>query len=338
MKTLIAALLLSMSFCVYAQQTQKVNPSSTLKEDAEKGWHFYEDPLEDVKPPRARQPQTPKEMAPPPPKEERCKQKEAWSVDCGFVDPGVDFEFQAKQRDALLENMSMSQNDPKAVEAFQYYVRWMVGRASEVANLWYYNMVQNPDLDPQTSAPISHFGLRLMTEVRNGKANEIFAALREEGALLVYFTRSDCQFCHAMLPTVNSVASKTGIETWNAALDDRCLQGFDGFCKSGKETQGPAAALQVTTVPTLFLYVKPNTWIRLATGVTDESSVLTRTSSFFSAYRNALLKGINNAQPGRAPVDFSGTEPTGLGMGVTPTKSPRTPTEAEIARLLGKND
>lgn len=339
MRALFKILPLVLALCsgtAFGQAVQKVDPASTLQQKAERGWFFYEDPVK----PKEPKPQKPKpeevakaEKEKPP--EEECKTPETWTAKCGFVHPGTNFEFQAKQRDALLENMTMSQNDPKAVEAFQFYMKWVMSRASEVANLWYYNMVQNPELDASASQPVSSFGLRLMTDVKKGQASEIFQALKADDGMLVYFTRTDCQFCHAMAPNVQEIARKTGLPIWNAALDDTCINGFESKCMAGALVQKPAQALQVTIVPTLFLHVPPTTWIRLSTGVTDEASILARTVSFFSAYRTALLKGVDNGDALKPSVDFSFENSiTGNAKGVSASKNARAPSEADVRNML----
>lgn len=338
MKKLLMPLVLAaslMSGSAFADSTKDA-PDSSLKQNAEKGWFFYEKPPAKVEPkPQPVQIQSP---APDQPKPDKCKKVDTWSTDCGFVDPGRDFAFQEKQRDALMQNMVMSKNDPKAVEAFQYYMRWVMQRASEVANIWTYNMAQNPDLDPTVKAPVSTFGLRLMTEVEHGNQREIFKALQNEEAQLVYFTRTDCEYCHSMSRTVRDIATKAGIPVWDASLDTTCLPEFGTNCGVAPATLQPAQMLQVTTVPTLFLYIKPNTWIRLSTGVNDETSITSRLVSFFAAYRNALLKGVSNGHDGRASVDFSDTNPDGNAKGVaagSPTAG-KVPSEEIVSKMLGK--
>ena len=328
-----AVALLSSAFA-FAQETQKVNPADSLQQKAERGWFFYEDPVKPKTPPKKKEQAA--KTDPEASKDDPCQKPATWTAKCGFVDPGKDFDFQAKQRVALLENMTMSQNDPKAVEAFQYYMKWVMGRATEVANLWYYNMVQNPDLDASVNQPVSAFGLRLMTDVKKGHSEEIFNSLRKDDAMLVYFTRSDCRFCHDMAPTVKRIATKTSLPVWNAALDDQCIEGFEKMCRTRATVEKPAQALQVTIVPTLFLHVPPATWLRISTGVTDEESVLARTVSFFSAYRSALLKGVDNGSGNRPAVDFSGEDELGgTAVGVRPAKAPRAPSEDEVRKLLG---
>ena len=320
-------------------------PQSGLLHDAEKGWFFYEEPpapLPPIKPlPNSiLAPSKPRE-----PKSARCAKENTWTVDCGFVDPGKSFLFQSKERDALMRSMVMNQNDPKAVEQFQYYMRWVVHRSIEVANLWQYNMVQNPVLDPTVKAPISTFGLRLMTQVRDANAASILGALKTQGAFLVYFTRSDCDYCEAMVPVVQQLQQATALQVWDLSLDQDCESAYAAHCKTGPAILKAAEALRVSLVPTIFLYVpggSPSTdaWIRIATGVSDVSTMKGRVVSFFTAYRTALLKGVHNGYHGQAPVDFSdAAAPAGLAQGVPSgdaDKSAALPTGAQIKALLSQ--
>lgn len=305
------------------------------------GWWDYECQKQLKKPPEQppEQPQPqPQPTETPKEKENPCLKKETWTASCGFINPGKDFAFQEKQRDALMQAMVMSNNDPKSVENFQYYMKWVLERASEVANLWYFNMTQNPELDPSVQQPVSSFGLRLMTEVQKGHADEIYKALQNENAILIYFTRSDCQFCHSMMNNVKRLAKVSGLPVYNASLDGACIPGLEKQCRTAEVSQKPAELLQVTIVPTLFLYIGPNTWIRISTGVTDESTLQARLVSFFSAYRNALLKGVSNGYNGRASVDFNGTEAAGTNKGVAGASGAgmQLPSEADMKSLLSK--
>jgi len=343
MKRIFIATILALAVAIpaFAQDdTVRVAPDASLKAKAEKGWFFYEQapkPAENKSADAPPPPETPK-----PPKADKadkdpCQDASTWTSSCGFVNPGKNFDFQAKERDVLLNNMSISNNDPKAVEAFQYYMRWVMGRAAEVANEWYYNTVQNPELDANVNQPISSFGLRLMTDVKSGKAKEIFDALKADDATLIYFSRTDCEFCHAMAATARIASKKTGLPLIDASLDSQCLEGFTSdTCISGDDVLIPAQKLQVTIVPTIFLKIKPDTWIRVSTGVTDESTIESRLVSFFSAYRSALLKGVSNGKNGAPSVDFSDPDSgvTGNQAGVASQK--KVPTDDDVMKMLGK--
>lgn len=307
-----------------------------LSRTKDRGWFYFDDPkkAEPVEEAQRQAPPQPKKVEQAksePPKEQKdpCLEAKTWTPSCGFVHPGTDFEFQAKQRDGLLNAMVMSNNDPKQVEAFQYYMRWVIERASEVANIWRYNMVQNPDLDPSVKAPVSSFGLRLMTDIRKGNDKEVYELIKSEGGMLVVFTREDCIYCHQMAATWNDLQMDTGIPLSAASISGPCIKGLNYTeCLGESQSIEPAKALNVTVVPATFLYVKPNTWLRIGNGVVDSTSMATRTVQFFTAYRSALLKGVHNGQNGTPSVDFSETDPTGVGKGVAP------PTEESVNKFM----
>lgn len=311
---------------------------ATPKPDrAERGWFFFDDPKqaeEEPQPEVAAPKPLPREL-PKPPDDDKCLKKETWSPKCGFVDPGTDFNFQAQQRDALMEQMVVSRNDPKAVEAFQYYMRWALQRTSEVTNLWYYNMVQNPDLDPTAARPVNSLGLRMMTDVKKGRDSEFARLLAEEGAFLIFFSRHDCSFCHTMAPLARELGTQLGIPVRNAALDDKCIPSLEAGCITAPRTEKPAQALQVSTVPTVFLYVPDQTFIRIATGVTDVATMRARTLQFFQATRTALLRGVDNGTGSRPSVDFSTGEISGATPGIARQSGAKVPSPDDMARILG---
>ncbi len=296
---------------------------------SERGWWWYERPAEPEEPEAQEAPPKP---APPKPapeakKEEKCATPRTWTPDCGFVDPKENFEFQAMQRDALLKQMVTKDNDPQAVEAFQRYIKWVMGRASQVANLWQYNMVQNPDLDPSVTEPISSFGLQLASKVKDVNDKSMMSVIAEEGEL-VYFSRQDCTYCHQMAPLVQELARESKMRISVVSFDKECLTGF-AECVTGDIATQTGAILQVGVVPALFLRIKPQTWIRVATGVVDQKTMHDRIIQFFTAYRHALLKGVNNGNNMRASQDGSYTwSPGGNGDGV------QLPSQSDVQKML----
>ena len=274
------------------------------RERVERGWYFYEDPKKKEDPEYiiTLPPQTPAPVDEKEEKKQNCTNAEEWTVECGFIDPGDSFDFQAKQRDALMTEMVMNPNNPQAVEAFQYYNKWILDQTTVLANMWAYNLAQNPELDATVHAPVSRFGLNLVSKLEQNRSDRIFELMKKEGAFLVYFTRTDCPFCHDMLPSMRRVAKATGLDLWNASLDEQCMPGIE-LCLTKEQTETPASILQVKTVPTTFVYIPDNTWIRVATGVTSDESMKARIVNFFSGYKSALAKGIESEE-GVAPMDF----------------------------------
>lgn len=329
---LVAGFFIAGAACAAEPGTQKPGSPKAAAyptdKPSERGWWWYEQPPVQEEP-EATPPPAPPKPAPAPEakKEEKCTTPRTWTPDCGFVDPKENFEFQAMQRDALLKQMVTKENDPQAVEAFQRYIKWVMGRASQVANLWQYNMVQNPDLDPSVTEPISAFGLQLASKVKTANDTSMMAVIAEEGEL-VYFTRHDCTYCHQMAPLVQELAKDSKLKISQVSFDKSCIQGF-AECVTGDLAVQTGGILQVGVVPALFLRIKPQTWIRVATGVVDQKTMHDRIIQFFTAYRHALLKGVKNGNNMRAAQDGSYTwSPDGNGEGAP------LPSEADVQRLL----
>lgn len=342
-----------------AQETQQAVPGSELnKETPRKGWFWYQDPVEKKETPKevievapvnevkvdktvpvvgVSKPKEEKTQVPLEEDPEFCLTKEKWVASCGFVDPGNDFDFQAKQRDILLQQMSLQPDKPEVVEAAQRYMKWIVGKASQAANMWYFNMVQNPDLDPTVKSPISEIGIALASKVRNASRLEYFRTIREEGGILFYFSRHDCSYCHDQAPMTRRVARTMGLQLINVPLDAKCIEGFEGDDCAPNIPIEQIAVLNVQIVPSLYLYVPDNTWIRLGTGVVSDQKILANTVNFFSAYRSAMLAGIDNGNGVRPTVTFDpniNTRPTGVAP-ADGSKAPSAPDRAKLMELMG---
>lgn len=306
--------------------------------DPERGWFFFQQnqPAKTASAPVKATAQSPQEQAQTP--APSCSDPKDWNPSCGFVDPGTNFAFQSEERDQLLNRMAVSNNDPKAVEAFQRYMHWALQRTAQVTNLWWYNMAQHPELDPTVSQPVTEFGLRLMSEVKNDQYSSIFHLVKQSGGIFVVFSKASCQYCHQMVPTFQRLQRFTGIPVRNASIDGPCLEELTKDCSTGKQVLLSAEALHVKVVPSVFLYVKPNTWLRLSTGISSVDAIEARAIQFFSAYRTALLKGVHNNQGlGQASVDFSGGGANGNGNSEVQAGSPSEPlpSKSDIAHLLG---
>lgn len=349
---LVGAVLAGLSaIAVASSPTEQVTPGAELhQESARQGWFWYRDPKKEkpkeetviVAPPKA-----PKEEKPSAPvvvvpkvkvdESKLCQSKDTWEAKCGFVDPGDDFEFQARQRDILLQQMSLRPDNPDAVEAAQRYMKWVVGKASQVANMWYFNQVQNPELDPTVKNPISQVGIALASRVTEATQAEYFRLIREEGGVLFYFTRNDCAYCHDQAPYTQRVARTMGLQLINVPLDGQCLEGFEGDNCADNIKPEQVSVLRVEVVPALFLHVPDNTWIRLGTGVVTDTTVLANTVNFFSAYRAAMLNGLDNSKGARPSVTFDPTlnsRPSGTAP-ADGSASPGQPDRAKIIEMLG---
>ena len=326
----------------FSNMTYAVDPFSNTNK-ADEGWHFGKDPILEKKK-KEKEQEMQQQQSPPEqkkeeikeaqkPKEDKCKKAESWERACGFVDPGNDYEFQAKQRDALLQGMSMTKNDPEVVKQFQYYMNWVTNQAVKVANMWQYNMLQSPELDPTLKLPTNSFGINLMEETIDKEQKDFFASLKDISKL-VYFSRDDCAYCHSFVGILRQLSKDTKLSYSNIPLDKKCMMEKENCLVTDKAEQ-VAGMLNVTVVPTLYLYVEPNLWIKISHGVVDVATLKARIKNFVMMYKNALKKGISRGGKSNEPaIDFSGDDTPIGSKNVEPIKKATLPTEADIKALF----
>ena len=320
----------------YAENINKNNNINAGKPDV--GWHFGEDPIlakKKEKEQQQEQPQPEKQEQPKKEvkKENPCVKAETWTKNCGFVDPGNDYDFQAKQRDALLQAMSMTKNDPEVVKQFQLYMNWVTGQAVKVANMWQYNMLQNPELDPTLQLPTNTFGINLMEEATDKAQKDVFASLKDISKL-VYFSQADCSYCHSFAPIVRNLSKDTGLSYTNLPIDGKCVSEKEN-CLVTDKAQQVAGMLKISVVPSLYLLIEPNLWLKISHGVNDVATLKARIKNFVTMYKNALKKGIANGGSNTNPtLDFSADESPIGSKNIDVNKNIKLPTEDEIKALF----
>lgn len=278
-------------------------------------WWGYKDPLPEDNDPESVEQQAASQQQEKS-KEEKCSSKETWSSDCGFIDPKEDYEFMVVQRDELSKKALMNSADQSAVHAFQKYMAWAVDASVTYSRTWEYNMMQDQDINPFAKHPISRFGLKATFSSLQGHKKDIFEEIRDQGGVLVFWSRSDCDWCHKLVTTYKAISADTGIPLHNVSIGGDCLPGFEGeFCEpESEETITAAKALRVQVVPDLFVLLdsknpEVESWVRVSTGFEDISSIKTRISTYFQGVRAASKAGLaansnHFKDQNRPPVTF----------------------------------
>ena len=237
-----------------------------------------------------------------------CNSSKEWIAECGFIDPGkikgnlnTRFKFEQNEMTQLMRGAAMSPNNMNKVYQFQKFNWWAVNQAMNMSYTWQYNMAQHPNIDPNVKNPSSEFA-SLMVSKLNSQAESDFYKMLSKSAYLIYFSRSDCKYCHLEAPLVKDFSEETGLKIVNASLDNGHISIFKNYL-TAKQTITPGRILKVGTVPTLFLYLKPNMtgkihasqFIRVATGVVTEDVIKQRIIDFVRAYHHAIVSGVIDA-------------------------------------------
>lgn len=280
------------------------------------GWHYgYIDPLgemelkeekDEEKIPTTIVVQAPEEL-------ESCTNKDNWTEDCGFVDPGEDYDFQSIQRDVFLKGLLMKSHDPKSVENMQRYQRWLVTKAVEASKVWEYNLVNKPELSASIKNPVTSFGLGMATQLREDTTQAVIEEIQAQGGMFVWFTRSDCPFCHQQRIMMQNLKDFDDYRIRNVSLDETCMEGFEEGCITAPFSLTPASKLNVNIVPSIYVFIpKDDTWIRISNGLEAMDVINNRVKNFFLAVKSAHINGIKNGDGYIPSIDFRNKESEGL--------------------------
>ena len=267
-----------------------------------RGYWFYQSP-----------PQVPRYIKMPAPpvspatamleKKNPCRSQSTWTAGCGFVTPRS-FAFQAHERDALMQAMVMHPDNQRAVKAVQKYTRWVVDQALSATRMWQYNMVQDPGLSGTATAPISTYGLNLAFSVHVLNRKAAWAAVKRFQGVLILFTKRNCSYCNAEVPLIKYMERDTGLKVWQASLQGPCDKAFRARCVLPKDSMLPARILHVSIVPTLFIYLPGDIWIRVSAGLTTVQTMEDNLYNFFVAWREAAIRKLK-ATGSNPAMDFS---------------------------------
>ncbi|MDP2564384.1 conjugal transfer protein TraF [Pseudoalteromonas marina] len=317
MKSILSVLLLSLSFSAFSvEKVEEKNRCNEGKEGIECGWHFgYIDPLGELKE-EEKKPEKKQDISitiNSEEKEQDCSKADEWTESCGFVDPGTDFDFQSKQRDVFLKGLVMKSGSQKAVKNMQKYNKWLVSRAIEASRIGEFNLVQDPELSADVKRPTNAFGLSTLLTLRQNTTEAVIEEITSKGGMLVWFTRSDCVFCHKQRGILNIFSKKYDLPIRNASLDEACFNAVDPLCLTAPLTLGAAERLNVQIVPSLFIYIpEDDSYIRISNGLETVDVIANRIKNFFLGIKSAHINGIMNSEDGAPNVDFKNKESTGL--------------------------
>jgi conjugal transfer pilus assembly protein TraF len=289
----------------YLKGEQDKAKQCTKGSNVECGW-WFKLPDPEVKPNKKdEQEETPPPVVLLPDMDKTCRDPKTWQKECGFINPDKDFDFQSKQREALLNWAVMEPESSQAVFAFQKYNQWMINQALMMSKMWEWNMTQHPELDPKVARPVAQFALGLFTDAQLNYRKTVWESITAHDGMIVWWTRSDCEYCHSMLYVMQEIEKDTGIPIWNASLDGQCMPGYENRCLAIDQTEKPAQMLQVSVVPSIHLYLADrNTWIRVSNGMESQEKIISRITVFFESIMSAVAKGMQS--DGIVPaVDFS---------------------------------
>lgn len=167
----------------------------------------------------------------------------------------------ASEREALMARFDTYKRDLEEArirafldptpEAFKHWAELqtaLVRRVSEAADIWQRTIWANPQFDFTQERPVNRVALNAYQQNKASERRAVMDRLAGS-AVLFYFFRGDCPYCHAFAPTLAGLGRATGIRIFAISLDGGSLPDFP----SPRPDNGISRTLQVSSVPALFL-------------------------------------------------------------------------------------
>lgn len=248
-----------------APQSQAPKPDATQQrftQDRERGWHFYEERPE---------PEERTEEEPPPPEAAPQTPTEPPVMSARWL--RAEFE---KATEAAISNPT-----PVNVEYWAYLRKLVLDKSERFAEVAAQVTMANPVLDETIENPVNSMAIGARNSVKDAERARLLGTLKDRVSL-VYFHRSDCQYCERMAPVLKRLREETGIAITGVSIDGTPIS--PEIATSWMPDRGQARALGVTSTPTFYLFGAGDELVRTQIGATTFTGL---TDKIFRAARQA---------------------------------------------------
>jgi conjugal transfer pilus assembly protein TraF len=216
--------------------------------DVEK-WHWYCDPPPAALAPPAKATKSVK----PDPKSQPASVQKTERVELKDIKTAVQLREELKRR----EDVAIMQPTVANIRDFLEVHVVVQNKSSDFADSWRRVVWQNPDLDYAQKHPVNNTGVRLAREKKDADTDQHLAELAKEHGLLFFF-RSDCPYCNSMLPVLEMLRNKYGMEVLAISTDNAPLPGMKQFNVNRGQFEKllEQHGLREARVPALFIASK----------------------------------------------------------------------------------
>ncbi|CAN5420073.1 type-F conjugative transfer system pilin assembly protein TraF [soil metagenome] len=250
-KTLLITSL--MAVVIFAMPS--IATASDYYEHHEKGWHWYDDPMN----------QTPPET------------KDAKEV---TEDPILQMATVKQAIKRALDNAILHPTTQN-VKNYILLQNQLSTNASQFSHTWQQVLVENPSLDYSVTHPSNQVGHEVFVDQTQAKQSEAIRELAKHSGLF-FFYHSSCPYCQRFAPILKDFASQHHIAVVAITTDGVALPAFP----NSRIDSGQAKQFHVTMEPALFT-VNPTTHkvIPVAYGLLSQSELRQRIYDIATNYK-----------------------------------------------------
>ena len=229
--------------------------------DPDRGFNWYPDPREEARPAEAKKPEpTPKTIY-----EMRTLEEIKKELD-------------------RIKGVAIVNPTEKNVYEFLKAQNWVMDKSSLFADVARRVVWANPDVNYAARSPTANFAAMNARQRRDKERDGNVVDLAQTHGIL-FFARSDCDFCHDQAPVLKAFSKKSGMPILTITLDGRPIHMFPDAKPDNGLSMMASGGNGIQTVPAIFLIERSTQqMIPLGTGVvaaeelSERIRVLTRTT------------------------------------------------------------
>lgn len=231
-------------------------------EDPDRGFNWYPDPMDP-------KPENKKNFEPPP------KPKTIYQM--------TTLDEIKKELERIKGDAVVNPTEEKVL-AFLRAQNWVMDKASLFADVSRRAVWRNPDVNYAARSPVANFAVQ---KARQRQTQERKDTIKELAAThgILYFARSDCNFCKDQSPVLKAFSLSTGMPVLTISLDGGPISMFPDAKKDNGISLLASQGNGIQTVPAVFLVNRTTKEMTpLGTGViasddiTERIRVITKTT------------------------------------------------------------
>ena len=243
--------------------------------DAERGWHWYEDPI----------PEPPEKPVAEPPRETKKAPAKAKEI--------VELEKLQKRLEDSRKIAIMNPTESNVLRYMELEAK-VVRRASYFADVAQRLGWTHADLDLTLEGrPVNALAIRTYNQQEGFSQSRKIADLAKDHVIFFFF-RGDCPYCHTYAPILKAFADQHGLTVVPVSLDGGGLPEFP----NPREDNGISKTLNVAQVPATFIAQPTSGTITpLGFGVLSSSQLLERISVVMTPQTRDMLPSLTQQLP-----------------------------------------
>ena len=129
---------------------------------------------------------------------------------------------------------------------------FMMDKSSTFSDTWRRVVWQNPNIDYNTRSPTATFAQNALKDKRKTDQSSVMATLAKTHGVLFFF-RSDCEFCHLQAPIMQMLSQRYGIKVLAVSVDGGPIKEFPNAKVDNGISRVVTQGRGVQTVPAMFL-------------------------------------------------------------------------------------